>query len=160
MAEFTEFCLHLGRDYHQRVWKSFSRPSPQGITTIMSGAPAIDTRSQNNSIKQKQVKCKANKKAQTCSCACLSLFSLVFRFMFACVCRFMFACCLLCVLLFSRSVQQILLTGKSSHKCTSGTRKKATQMQQQSTLRCFCMFMCFCFACFCSLLFHQTEQHI
>ena len=48
-------------------------------------------------------------------------------------------------------IQRILLTGKSYHKCRSGTRKKAKniakQMQTQSKLRCFCIVSCFCFAC-------------
>ena len=42
------------------------------IYTIMSGAPAIDTRSQNNKAKTEQ-KVKQAKKQNKCSCACLSL---------------------------------------------------------------------------------------
>ena len=68
------------------------------------GTPTIDTRSQKNCLKQNKSKSKANKKTKTCSCACLSCFSLFSRYIFT-----------------FRSVQRILLTGKSSHKCRSGT---------------------------------------
>ena len=54
----------------------------------MSGTPAIDTRSQNNCIKQKQskktkTKGKANKKAKKCSCAHLPFFFHVFFALFS-----------------------------------------------------------------------------
>ena len=89
------------------------------------GTPTIDTRSQKNCLKQNKSKSKANKKTKTCSCACLSCFSLFSRYIFT-----------------FRSVQRILLTGKSSHKCRSGTGKKAKKQN-----KCNNNANCSAFAC-------------
>ena len=83
----------------------------QVYPSFMSGAPAIDTRSQNNYVKRNKAKGKAknmqnNVAVRVCRFFhCFALFSHLFRFC-------------------PRSVQQVLLTGKSSHKCRSGTREK------------------------------------
>ena len=89
---FTRYviALHVARDLAEGLPNFKNTPCVRYELKcyVMSGTPAIDTRSQNSFIKQKQSKTKAkgkaNKKAKQCSCAYLSLFfPLFFRFIFA-----------------------------------------------------------------------------
>ena len=104
-------------------------------SNLESGTPAIDTRSQNDCLSNKQPKHVA---VRVSLFFCIILTS-YFRFILA-----MFSACFpLYFHFFPRSVQPILLTGKSSHKCRSGTRKQEKtpkQMQTPSKLCCFCIF--------------------
>ena len=83
-------------------------------------------------------------------------FHLFFRFIFAFVRSFSlyFRMCFAFFRFCPRSVQQILLTGKSSHKCRSGTRKKKTNKTNAKTkqiallLHVHLLLFCFLFAFF------------
>ena len=128
----------------------------------------ITKRKQSATIGKKQTKQQNNVAVGSCR-----FFSLLYRFIFAFF-RFIFAFVSF-FRFFPRRVQQILLTGKSSHKCRSGTRKKdppkkqnkcknkakkcenkAKQMWNKGTNThsyIFCFFVCFAFCffwlCFC-----------
>ena len=132
---------------------------------FMSGVPAIDTRSNNNCIKHKintkrEQKVKQTKKQKHVAVRVgrffrfmFALFLLYFRTFF----RFVFA-------FFPRSVQQILLTGKSSHKCRSGTRKKAKKQDKcKSKAKCAAFafhLLLFCFFCFCKKKLFDGWSHM
>ena len=58
-----------------------------------------------------------------------------FIFTFVCLTFAFVALCSLFLCFFPRSVQRILLTGKSVHKCRSGTRKRMQKKQNNNNAK-------------------------
>ena len=118
----------------------------------MSGAPAIDTRSQNHIIKQKTQKVKQTKKQKTVVFVVFFFFFFfaLFSHLFALFSHY-FAFFSLLFCFFSRSLRQKLLTGKSPHKCRSGTRKNKTHAKTKQIALLLHFHLLFFFSVLCFL---------